>query len=96
MDLLCTFRRSSLYIRTAQSELKYSDPNTYIRIGTKSEYINSDLAVRVDIFGSDLIESDDWYIRTDIDGERRSSGFQFLAYLVSIHLPSCFCNNANV
>ena len=63
MDLLCTFRRSSLYIRT---ELIKSDPNTYIRIGTKSDLINSDLAVRVDVFRSDLIESDVWCILTDI------------------------------
>jgi len=66
MDLLCTFRRSSLYIRTAQSELINSDLNTYIRIGTKSELVNLDLAVRVDQIGSDLIESDIWCILTDI------------------------------
>eukprot|EP00970_Alexandrium_tamarense_P011794 scaffold2570_cov223-Alexandrium_tamarense.AAC.20 len=66
MDLLSTFRRSSLYIRTAQSELINSDLNTYIRIGTKSELVNLDLAVRVDQIGSDLINSDIWCIRTDI------------------------------
>jgi hypothetical protein len=71
MDLLSTFRRSSLYIRTAQSELINSDLNTYIRIGTKSELVNLDLAVRVDQIGSDLIESDIWCIRTDINTANR-------------------------
>jgi hypothetical protein len=33
--------------RTAKSELINLDPNTYIRIGTKSEYVNSDWAVRI-------------------------------------------------
>eukprot|EP00970_Alexandrium_tamarense_P016185 scaffold6224_cov203-Alexandrium_tamarense.AAC.5 len=58
MDLLCTFRRSSLYIRTAQSELTNSD---FVPIRTYifgSELVNWDLAVRVDQIGSDLIESD--------------------------------------
>jgi hypothetical protein len=65
LDLLCTSRRSSLYIWTAQSELTYLDfvPIRIYIFG--SELVNLDLAVRVDIFGSDLIESDVWYIRTD-------------------------------
>eukprot|EP00970_Alexandrium_tamarense_P014289 scaffold4043_cov119-Alexandrium_tamarense.AAC.1 len=66
MDLLCSFRRSSLYIRTTQSELIKSDfaPIRIYIFG--SELVNLDLAVRVDQIGSDLIESDIWCIRTDM------------------------------
>jgi hypothetical protein len=55
MDLLCTFRRSSLYIRIEQSEYTYSDfvPIRIYIFG--SEYVYSDFATRIYIFGSEYV-----------------------------------------